>query len=588
MALSLKDRVKELTTTTGTGTLTLVSAPTGFRRFSSALSDGDSTYYTIESGANWEVGVGVYSANTLTRATVLASSNSNALINITAARSFVFIVYPADKATYKDGSGRIVSGAAGIIFSDNSVQTTAATTPDLSAYATLASPTFTGVPAAPTAAGGTNTTQIATTAFVTSAVGAIDLSPYLTISSAASTYLTQSSATTLLAAKADLVGGLIPSAQLPSYVDDVVEAANLAAFPGTGETGKIYVAIDTGYTYRWSGSVYIRINEVDLSSYLTTATAASTYLPLVGGTLTGNLLFTDATYDIGASGATRPRDGFFSRNLTVGGNILPTGQIKGQSSHNNWTPTLQNSVWGPGTGINLYSNSYAVGFVCNNGVSSYIHNSDGAFVTTSGYKFDVGGTVGTLLHSATLNVVDMRNSTNAQTFRLHETWTSTTSFGAFQIKANAGAAYQIGSAKGSAGGNNQEIAFGHWNAAGTFTRALRVATSGYIGIGSEVTAPASLLDVQSSVAATNVASFSTTDAGSSALYVTSSAAGYASSLIYGPIARAASSAFNFIDMRANSVQQFVVSGDGVVTAKGSVITQAVSTTGSPTAFTITS
>ena len=253
MALSLKDRVKELTTTTGTGTLTLVSAPTGFRRFSAALSDGDTTYYAIESGSSWEVGVGTYSANTLARTTVLASSNSNALINITAARSFVFISYIADKATYKDGSGRIVSGAAGIIFSDATVQTTAATTPDLAPYAPLASPTFTGVPAAPTAAGGTNTTQLATTQFVASAV----------------------------ATKADLVGGLIQSAQLPSYVDDVIEAANLAAFPGTGETGKIYVAIDTGYTYRWSGSIYVRINEVDLSSYLTTSVASATYNLLI-------------------------------------------------------------------------------------------------------------------------------------------------------------------------------------------------------------------------------------------------------------------------------------------------------------------
>ena len=133
----------------------------------------------------WEVGVGTYSSNTLARTTVLASSNANALVNITASRSFVFITYAADKAVYKDGSERAVLGAGGIIFSDASVQTTAATSPDL-------------------------------------------------------------------------------------------------------------------------------------SPYLTTSTADSTYLPLAGGTLTGDLLFTDATYDIGKSGATRPRDGFLSRNLTVG------------------------------------------------------------------------------------------------------------------------------------------------------------------------------------------------------------------------------------------------------------------------------
>jgi hypothetical protein len=53
--------------------------------------------------------------------------------------------------------------------------------------------------------------------------------------------------------------GKVPSAQLPSYVDDVLEYANLAGFPGTGESGKIYIAIDTGWEYRWSGSAYVRI-----------------------------------------------------------------------------------------------------------------------------------------------------------------------------------------------------------------------------------------------------------------------------------------------------------------------------------------
>ena len=53
--------------------------------------------------------------------------------------------------------------------------------------------------------------------------------------------------------------GKVPAAQLPSYVDDVLEYANLAAFPVTGETGKIYVALDTNKTYRWSGSAYVYI-----------------------------------------------------------------------------------------------------------------------------------------------------------------------------------------------------------------------------------------------------------------------------------------------------------------------------------------
>jgi hypothetical protein len=59
---------------------------------------------------------------------------------------------------------------------------------------------------------------------------------------------------------ATLVGGTVPSAQLPSYVDDVLEFANVASLPNTGETGKIYVALNTGRIYRWSGSAYFEIS----------------------------------------------------------------------------------------------------------------------------------------------------------------------------------------------------------------------------------------------------------------------------------------------------------------------------------------
>jgi hypothetical protein len=55
-------------------------------------------------------------------------------------------------------------------------------------------------------------------------------------------------------------GGLVPSTQLPSYVDDVLEFANLAAFPASGATGKIYVALDTNKIYRWSGATYIEVS----------------------------------------------------------------------------------------------------------------------------------------------------------------------------------------------------------------------------------------------------------------------------------------------------------------------------------------
>ena len=65
--------------------------------------------------------------------------------------------------------------------------------------------------------------------------------------------------TQTLSTKADLVGGVIPANQLPSFVDDVLEYASLAAFPATGEASKIYVALDTNKTYRWGGSSYVEL-----------------------------------------------------------------------------------------------------------------------------------------------------------------------------------------------------------------------------------------------------------------------------------------------------------------------------------------
>ena len=112
MALVVKDRVKETTATTGTGTLTLAGALTGFQSFSSALSDGDTTYYAIfaSSTGEWEVGLGTFtsSGTTLARTTVLASSNSGSAVNLTAGSAEVFITEPAGKSAYFDASGDLV------------------------------------------------------------------------------------------------------------------------------------------------------------------------------------------------------------------------------------------------------------------------------------------------------------------------------------------------------------------------------------------------------------------------------------------------------------------------------------------------
>jgi len=118
MALVVADRVKETTTTTGTGAITLAGAEVNFVAFSSVLSDGDTTYYAIvdDSNQDFEVGLGTYatSGNTLTRTTVLASSNSGSAVNLSAGSKEVFINYPAGKSVYLDGSGQLVIGGTAV------------------------------------------------------------------------------------------------------------------------------------------------------------------------------------------------------------------------------------------------------------------------------------------------------------------------------------------------------------------------------------------------------------------------------------------------------------------------------------------
>jgi len=110
MPLVVKDRVQETTTTTGTGTITLAGAVSGFQSFS-VIGNANTTYYTIvhESLPEWEVGIGTYTASgtTLSRDTILESSNSGSAVNFSAGTKDVFVTYPAEKAVYTDGSNNV-------------------------------------------------------------------------------------------------------------------------------------------------------------------------------------------------------------------------------------------------------------------------------------------------------------------------------------------------------------------------------------------------------------------------------------------------------------------------------------------------
>ena len=121
MALVINDRVKELSTTSGTGTLDLDGAVTGFDTFVSGIGDTNTTYYAIfEQGtANWEIGIGTVgdaTPDTLARTTVLNNSlGSTAKISFGGATLDVFCTLPAEKAVYLDAAGASVPALGGQI-----------------------------------------------------------------------------------------------------------------------------------------------------------------------------------------------------------------------------------------------------------------------------------------------------------------------------------------------------------------------------------------------------------------------------------------------------------------------------------------
>jgi hypothetical protein len=113
MPLVIANRVKETTTTAGTGTVTLLGASTGFQSFA-AVGNANTTYYTIagQTGNEWEVGLGTYtsSGTTLARTTVFANSSGTqpSALSFSAGTKDVFVTYPAEFAAFANGNGVVI------------------------------------------------------------------------------------------------------------------------------------------------------------------------------------------------------------------------------------------------------------------------------------------------------------------------------------------------------------------------------------------------------------------------------------------------------------------------------------------------
>lgn len=162
MAFVVADRVRETSTTTGTGTFTLAGAVIGYQSFGSAIGSGNTTYYAISNpGVNeWEVGIGTVGSGTLARTTVLASSTGVA-VDFTAGSKDVFVTYPAEGAVFADNAitltNKTISGSSNTLTNignsslTNSAVTIGSTSVSLGATATslsgltsVSATTFTG------------------------------------------------------------------------------------------------------------------------------------------------------------------------------------------------------------------------------------------------------------------------------------------------------------------------------------------------------------------------------------------------------------------------------------------------------------
>jgi hypothetical protein len=144
MAFAVNDRVKETSTTIGTSTLTLDGAVPGFETFSSAIGNTNITYYAIQSQSvptEFEVGIGTVGAGTLSRDTIISSSNSDAAVNFSAGTKDVFVTLPASKAVLENDSGvasaTTFSGSGAQLTNLNASNVASGTLPDARFPATL-------------------------------------------------------------------------------------------------------------------------------------------------------------------------------------------------------------------------------------------------------------------------------------------------------------------------------------------------------------------------------------------------------------------------------------------------------------------
>jgi len=340
--------------------------------------------------------------------------------------------------------------------------------------------------------------------------------------------------------------GKVPSTQLPSYVDDVLEYANFASLPGTGETGKIYVTLDTNKTYRWSGSVYIEISPSAVTSVNGYTGAVTLSKSDVG------LSNVDNTSDATKNAATAT---LTNKTLTSPVINSPTGITKSDvglsnvdntsdATKNSATATLTNkSISGINntlTNISLTSSVIGILPIANGGTNNTSFTAlsgniapiiyfDGSKLATDATASHLGyDTVTDTVYTSAINI----QNTTTQTAKFTNTSASGPTAGAgMQGYSDDGAAlatgdrlgfYALGGSTNASHTTTNSIAFTglateNWGASNagskaqievtpntttTRTVAMTIDQSGNVGIGSAITSPSNKLQVAGTIEST--------------------------------------------------------------------------------------
>lgn len=268
----------------------------------------------------------------------------------------------------------------------------------------------------------------------------------------------------------------VPAAQLPSYVDDVLEYANLAGFPATGETAKIYVALDTNKIYRWSGSAYIEISPTAGNSDTATKLATARTIAATG----------DASWSVSFDGSAN-----VSSTLT-----LSTITDSGTGSFKKITTNTKGLVTGTAT-VTASDITTTLGIlpVANGGTGSNIVLSAGAvaYSTATGLSLTAAGTAGQLLQSGgtatpswiSPSSLTVGNATTATTATyLSSTQQSNVIFGAttsMSMSQDSGATRGSFVCRASGTGDANLAGMTFWN--DMYALKMGIRADGYFGIG---------------------------------------------------------------------------------------------------------